>query len=212
MTIANIPLQSPEDCINDALVRIGYRLRVGSIYEGSFASKKALDIYGQTRDELLRQNDWGFAERNVTLTLLKTAPALPGGGYGYIPPQTWNPANNPPLPFYFSYTYPNDCLKVRAIKPQPLFLPSIDPRPVVYKISNDNTYSPPQKIISCYVANAELVYTGQITDPSTWEADFSELICAALARRLAPSVNPDILKIAVPDEAQAEMTAEANQG
>ena len=205
-------LTSPEDIINDSLVRIGYRLRIGSIYEGSFAAKKALDIYGQTRDEILRQNDWGFAERNVVLSLLKTAPALPGGGYGYIPPTVWNPAQNPPLPYLFSYTYPSDCLKVRAIKRTPLFLPNVDPRPVIYKISNDTSGSPAMKILSCNIVNAELTYTGQVTDPTTWEADFAEALCAALARLLAPSVNPDILKIAVPDEAQTKATAEANQG
>jgi hypothetical protein len=208
----SLVLTSPEDIINNSLARIGYKLRIGSIYEGSMAAKKALDIYGQTRDELLRQDDWGFAERNAVLTLIKTAPALPGGGYGYIPPVVWNPATNPPLPYLFSYTYPGDCLKVRALKTTPLVLPVIDPRPVIYKVSNDNSVTPAVKILSCNLPNAELVYTGQVTDPTTWEADFTELLCAALARLLAPGINPEILKIAVPDEAQAMTTAEANQG
>ena len=209
-----LTLTSPEDVINDSLARIGYKLRVGSIYEGSPAAKKALDVYGQTRDELLRQNDWGFAERNVNMTLLKSAPPLPGGGYGYIPPATWNPATNPPLPFYFSYAYPSDCLKVRAIKsPSTYFvLPNMDPRPRLWKIANDNSYNPAQKIICCYVGNAELVYTGQVTDPTTWESDFVESMCTRLAQLLAPTFNPEMLKIVVPDEAQSMATAEANQG
>ena len=78
----SLVLTAPEDLINNALARIGYKLRIGSIYEGSAAAKKALDVYGQARDGLLRQNDWGFAERNIAMTLLKSAPALPGGGYG----------------------------------------------------------------------------------------------------------------------------------
>src|ERR1700677_309918 len=102
---------SPEDLINITLARIGYKGRIGSIWEGSVAAKKVLDIYSQTRDELLRAYDWGFAERNVDLAVLKQAP--PGG---YFPPNTWNPTTYPALPWAFSYTYPSDCLKVRAVK------------------------------------------------------------------------------------------------
>src|ERR1700761_2902088 len=189
----SLVLPAPEDVINAALARIGYKLRIGSIYEGSMAAKKALDIYGQTRDELLRQDDWGFAERNVTMTLLKSAPSLPGGGYGYIPPVTWNATSYPPLPYYFQYAYPSDCLKVRAIKsPNTLIvLPNMDPRPRLWKVFNDNTYNPAQKCIASYVANGELVYTGQVTDPTTWESDFVELMIDRLAQLLAPSINPD---------------------
>src|SRR5687768_489967 len=109
-------ISTVSDVANLALKRIGYALRVGSLYEGSKAANHFLDIYGQTRDELLRQNDWHFAERNVAATVLKTAPA---GGYFDT---AWDPATNPPVPWGYSYTYPTDCLKVRALKPAPGFL------------------------------------------------------------------------------------------
>jgi hypothetical protein len=209
---SSFAIQSPADAVNGALVRIGYKLRVGSLTDGSAAAKKALDIYAQTRDELLRQNDWAFAERNVVLTLLKTAPALTNGGYGYIPPVVWNPATNPPLPWIFEYGFPGDCLKVRAVKSTPLFIPNFNPIPTLFAVVNDSSYTPPQRVIVCDVGSAQLVYTGQITDPTTWDADFCEAIIDQLAQRLAPGLNPDILKLIVPEAAQSQAIAEAEQG
>jgi hypothetical protein len=200
-------VSSPADVVNVALRRIGYKLRVGSLFEGSFAAKQALDIYAQTRDEILRRDDWQFAERNVALTLLKQAPAG-----GYIPPTTWTTAY-PPLPWFFEYAYPSDCLKVRTVKSVPLFLPNFDPQPRVWGLENDNSLVPPAKVILCNVPDAILVYTGQVTDPANWEPDFVEAVCAALGRRLAPVlVGMDALKLAAPDEASSMATAEMEQG
>lgn len=205
--MANV-VTSPEDLINVTLARIGYKGRVGSIWEGSVAAKKVLDIYAQTRDELLRSYDWGFAERNVDLTMLKQAP--PGG---YIPPMTWNPTNYPALPWTFSYTYPSDCLKVRAVKPTPLFIPNFAPVYWKWSVENDQTYAPPQKVILCNVPGAVLTYTGQITNPLDWEADFSEAFAAMLGQRLAPAlVGLDVAKLEAQDSGQQMATSQTEQG
>ena len=90
-------IQSPEDLLNNTLVRLGFKLRIGSIWEGSEQAKKALDIYVQTRDTLLRDGDWPFAERDVQPTLLKAAPPN-----GYVPPTVWSSAY-PPLPWANEY-------------------------------------------------------------------------------------------------------------
>lgn len=200
-------IQSPEDVVNLALARIGFKGRIGSIFEGSAAAKKALDIYAQTRDELLRQFDWGFAERNLDLTLLKTAPAG-----GYIPPITWN-STYPPLPWFFEYAYPLDCLKVRAVKATPIFIPEFDPQPNVFSVENDNALTPSAKVILCNIPGAVLTYTGQITDPTAWEADFAEALAASLGRRLAPTLaNADIAKAEASDEISSTAEAESEQG
>ena len=102
-------VSSPEDVVNLAFVRMGYPMRVGSLYEGSKQAKHALDIYASTRDELLRSTEPLFSEGNIVLSLLKSAPAA-----GYIPPITWNPANHPPYPWLYEYGYPTDCLKIRT--------------------------------------------------------------------------------------------------
>jgi hypothetical protein len=198
---------SPADMINLTLRRIGYNGRVGDLYDGSKAAKNALDVYAQTRDELLRQNDWGFAERNSALTLLKAAPAG-----GYIPPTTWSTAY-PPLPWLYEYARPTDCLKIRAIKAVPLFLPNMDPQPVVFTEANDNVAPATGQVILCNVAGAVLTYSGQVTDPAAWEADFVETFSAALGRRIAPNlVGWEVAKLLAADEQASQTRAEMEQG
>lgn len=201
-------ITSPADVVNLALASIGYKDRIGSIFEGSMPAKQALDIYSQTRDELLRATDYGFAERNLNLTLLKQAPAG-----GYFPPNVWNGTNNPPPPWVFSYTYPTDCLKVRSLKQMPLFVMDFDPQPNVFAIENDNYFTPARKVILCNVPSAMLVYTGQVTDPTTWESDFIEEFADELGRRLAPTLaNMDAAKFAAGAAAQAADNAQRNEG
>jgi len=201
-------ITTPADVVNLALASIGHKDRIGSIYEGSFAAKQALDIYSQTRDEMMRTVDYGFSERNVTLTLLKQAPAG-----GYFPPNAWDGTLNPPPPWVFSYAYPSDTLKVRSIKGIPLFVQNFDPQPNVFAVENDQYYTPARKVILCNVASAMLVYTAQVTDPTTWEADFTEAFAAELGRRLAPTLaNMDAAKFAAAAAAQATANAERTEG
>lgn len=173
-------VNSPADLVNLALVRIGRKDYVANLWEGTDTSDAALNIYGQTRDAVLCEQDWDFAERNVALAVLKTAPAA-----GYFPPNVWNPATNPPVPWQFEYTYPDDCLKIRAIKSSPLMMPNFDPKPVLFSEENDTAFVPPRKVILCNVQAALMVYTGRVTDPLTWKPLFVEALVAALARRLA---------------------------
>lgn len=207
MTVSTSAIQTPADLVNDALRRIGFKMRIASLYDGSEASKIALDIYGQTRDELLRQDDFDFAERSLTMTLLKQAP--PGG---YIPPVMWS-TTYPPLPWMFEYAYPNDCLKVRAIKPQAIFVLDFDPQPVVFTTANDFAFVPAQQVILCNVPNAIMVYTAQVTDLTTWDVDTVEAFSSALGRRLAPAlVGLNAAKLAVEDEQAAFAVAEKERG
>jgi hypothetical protein len=201
--------QSPADLCNQALVRMGYaKGRVGNLYDGSQAAKKFLDVYAQTRDELLRSFDWGFAQRNIALTLLKSAPVN-----GYIPPTMWNPATNPPLPWLFSYAYPGDCLKIRLVKATSLFVPNFDPQPNQPSMANDNSYTPPQRVILSNIPNAVMVYTGQITDPTTFDTGFVESLAAALGRHVTPALmGLEAAKMAAADEQASTATAEMEQG
>lgn len=205
--MANL-LANPADVVNDALKRIGYKLRVASLYDGSEAAGLALDIYGQTRDVLMRDGDWQFVERNVNAALLKSAP--PGG---YFPPNAWTPAAYPPVPWLYSFTFPSDCLKIRALKQQPLFPINADPQPVLYSVLNDNGYATPTRVIVCNIPNPILVYAGRVTNPLDWPVDFAESLSAALARRLAPSLgNLDVERLEAQDEASTTGVAQMMQG
>jgi|SRR6202167_2323494 len=179
MTVA-----SPEEICNLALRRIAYPYPIGNIYEGSPAARVAVEIYGQTRDELLRSADWDFARQAVGLTLLKTAPV---GGYGATP---WTPTNPPP-PWIYEYAYPVGCLLIRSVRPTPAVIPEFDPQPNVFVLGNDASLSVPTKVILTNLPYAQAVFTAQITDPTQWQVSFVEALIAALATRfqlaLAPS-------------------------
>ena len=200
-------ITSPADLVNLSLARIGYKRRIGNLYEGSEAAKVALTLYAQTRDELLRQFGWGFAERVATMTLLKSAPVG-----GYVPPTTWSTAY-PPLPWVYEYAYPSDCLQVRSVRQVPVFLYNPDPQAQLFSVDNDYSLTPPAKVVLCNLQNAVLVYTGQITDPTTWEPDFVEAFAASLGRRMAPSlVGMDPAKMEASDEEASKQIAETGEG
>ena len=199
-------LSSPTDICNDALRRIGWKMRIGSLYDGSEAAKICLDIYGQTRDQLISDGNFDFEERSVVLTLLKQAP--PGG---YFPPTVWTPIY-PALPWGFEYSLPSDFLKVRSVRFQPTFNYNVDPQFNHYSLDNDNGLVPPQRVLLCNVPSAILSYAAQVSDPSAWDIAFTESFAAALGRRLAPAlVGLDATKLAAADEQTEKAVADNTQ-
>ena len=197
-------LQSPADIVNAALAQIGYKDRVANLYEGSKAAKNALDIFGQTRDQLLRMGDWSFAQREVNGTLIKSAP--PGG---YVPPIVWTELSYPPLPWQYEYMYMPDCIKVRAVKPTLILIPNFNPQPYLFRIANDSG----QRVILSNVPNAVITYVGQVTNPTDMPPDFVEAFIAALGRRLAPVLSTmDAVKLEAQAEQLETQIAEHQQG
>ena len=193
-------IQTPEDVINDALARAGFIPRVNSIYEGTTLAKKARDIYSQTRDDLIRNGEWEFAERVASGSLLKQAPG--NGGYIFTP---WTNAYPAP-PWLFEYSYPSDCLKVRSVRYSAVFLPNFNPIFNRFSVENDNSYTPPVKVILCDVPGAIVTYAAQVTDPTTWETDFVEALSAALARRFGAMKDLNTTQVEARDE-DVEMRA-----
>jgi hypothetical protein len=172
---------SVEDIVNQSLRAVGSKRRIGAIYEGSEGARTALELYGQTRDELLREMYPEFARRaNIALTLLKGPP--PPGGYN--PAQPWGPTYAPPG-WLYEYAYPVDCLDVRAIRRPPGLWPSRDPKPAVWRVDNDNTFNPARKVVLTNVAGAIITYCAQVVDPGTWEPLFTAEMVAALAKKFA---------------------------
>lgn len=203
-------ITTPEDIVNAALAKLKAPIRVGKLTEGSAPAKIALDTFGQTRDSLLREGDWGFARRDVNATLLKSAPA---GGYFDT---SWNRVTHPPLPWRFAYEYPSDCLKVRSLRPQPNFIPDFAPSPVLF--DTPNTYilvdavQTQVKCITCMVPSAILTYTGQILDPALWEVGFVNAMIAAMAEILAPAIDPQAQQVENVDQDVEEAQAAHVQG
>ena len=199
----SIVISTPAMAINAALKKIGYKLRVGNLYEGSLAAKHALDIYGQTRDALIMGSDWDFVERTTVGTLLKQAPA------DYVQ-NPWGP-QYPQLPWMFEYSYPGDAIRIRGVKPQAVLVPNPDPRYRRFDVSNDSALSPPQKVVLCNVPNAIIVYAGQITDLTQWDELALETLIDKLGEELGPVLQDlNAARVAaaqaMADKAQADMT------
>ena len=179
---------SVEAVVNQALIEIGARDRISDIFEGSTTATAALEIYGQTRDELLDAGEWPLARRaNVPLTLLKGPP--PAGGYNPLTP--WAPTYPPPG-WLYEYAYPDDMLNLRAVQSQPNAMFDLDPKPATWRTDNDNSLvdrngsvTTQKKIILSNVKNAIATYTAQITDPALWEPGFTRLMVETLSKKLA---------------------------
>ena len=187
---------SVEQIVNEALIAIGYRKRIGDINEGSEASIAALELYGQTRDEILRAQDWPFARAaGVALTLLKGPP--PPGGYN--PGQPWSNIYPSP-PWLYEYAYPSDCLDLLALRGPPRMLPVLDPKPQVWRIDNDLNplvsgnppvaSGPAQKVILAHVKGALATYRRQVTNPLLFEPGFTATLIEALGKKLMPILMP----------------------
>lgn len=183
-----MPDLTVEGLCNMALRRINYPVPIGYVYEGTPAARVAVEIYGQTRDSLIRSFDWDFARQSIGLTLLKTAPV---GGYGYMNP--WTSAY-PPLPWIYEYSYPANALMVRSVRPTPVIIPEYDPQPNIFIVADDPSVTP-SKVICTNLANAQAVVTAQITDPTQWNASFVESLVDSLATQfqqaLAPAADMD---------------------
>lgn len=176
-------VQNPADIVNASLARIGRPESIGSLYDGSEFAQQALATYGQTRDALLREADWGFPRRDVVLTLLKSAP-----GGGYVPGiNPWDAGVNPPRPYQFEYAYPTDCIMLRALKPPDIFQPNFAPYPQNFEIANDavpvtGQDTAPGRVILCYLEDAVATYCGQVTDMAMWDIGFVEALINEMAR------------------------------
>lgn len=178
-----VSLRNPADVVNAALVAMGWRNQVGSLWDGSDAAKLALAVYGQTRDALLRGSDWGFAQYTAPLTVLKIAPA------NYVPPTSWNPTDYPPLPWAFEYAYPADCLQVRSLRATPLFVgPDFDPTPVLFQIANDDVDDVSKRTILANLQDAIATYTRRVTDPSLFSVDFADVLVEKLQETLGAAL------------------------
>jgi hypothetical protein len=196
-------LKNPAEVANAALVRMGFKLRVGSLFDGSDHASSILDIYGQTRDQMLREYDYDFAEQTAALTLLKFVPTA-----GY----PWDPVSMPPAGWAFEYAFPSNALKIRIIQPQPNFLFNPDPQFYPFSEYNDPRFTPPQRVLLSNVQNAQASFTARITDPTTWDVAFTDALAIRLAALLGPELTgADSNRTTIPQAAGEQATSELEQ-
>lgn len=161
-----------EGLCNQALDIIGFKgRRIGSMYDGTPAARVALENYGFTRDQLLNLDMPYWAQRNVVLTLVSTAP----DNYTV----EWAPPL-PPIDYKYSYAYPDDCVQPLFIISTPVFRPIWKPKFIPFDVFSA---TPDSRFIVTNAKDAILVYTGRVDDPNLWQEDFTLKLISALAEK-----------------------------
>ena len=169
-----------ESVCNAALDIIGYKRHIGNIFEGSMASRIALDVWAQTRDETLSATRPRWARKDSGMIVKRQAPA------DFYQSTNWN-TTFPPFPYLFEYEYPPDCLVPLQVKARP-FVASAPWRPRYIPFREATDAVDETNVILTNQANAVLTYIAQILDPSLWHDEFTALIIQSLAQKFAPLV------------------------
>lgn len=143
---------------NMALARIGVSSFISSLNEASNEARVLNLFYEQMRDFALRDHDWNFARRRVVLA----------------------DAGTPPTNWAFKYTYPSDCLRARTIVRSGMRTPRNDQR-VAFEVASEGS----QRVIYTDQAQAELVYTARITDPTLYDPMFESALAFLIAAEVA---------------------------
>lgn len=158
-----------EEIVNIALHHLGVE-RIASIDEDSKRAKLMKDLYGLTRDEVLRSATWGFAMKRVKLTQLSTPPA-----FGYTA----------------QFNLPTDYLKIHDISDYDPKRGSGSRHPEDY----NNPYHLQYKVENGKIlANAETLYLRYIfrqTDVQMYPSDFIECFSRTLASKACYSLTQD---------------------
>lgn len=170
------------DIVNRALEMIGSQVQVtGSnpTFDGTVAGNAAGVLYTPAVELVMRESNPSFARRTAALVAA---------------------AGSPITPWTQKYTYPADCMRMRALRPASYS--ANDPQPVRGAIAFDSVAA--LKVIVTNAASALAVYTSN----AVVESQFDPSFCEALARKLA---NPLAMALQGRPDFSRELLAEAQQ-
>ncbi|GAA0494745.1 hypothetical protein [Tatumella punctata] len=157
------------EVINRALVKIGSE-RLMSETDNNKASRTIEAIYDGLLDRLLRNYRWAFAIKRVQIAPLSDHPV-----YGYR----------------FAYQLPSDCLRIDAVGDNM-------PHHLHERIHNFHGRPLWQREGNTVVTDIEppmfFRYGARITDPSQWDAAFTDAFCCFLASEMAEAITQSSTK------------------
>lgn len=153
-------MNNTEIC-NLALSYIG-KGSIASIEENNENARQCKLHYDHQRKMLLRDYNWGFAKRIVTLAEVNTK--IPGWKY--------------------VYKYPAACLAVRRIFNDNMMLPARDTSQYEIMIINDS-----DTVLCSNIENAKCEYTYDVTNGEVFTSEFDEALARALASALCLALN-----------------------
>lgn len=154
---------SDTDVANLALLAIGVKDMLGSLYDTTPQGRACARLYRPTLESMLAAAPWGFARKSTALTLREATP---------------------PAPWHFEYERPADCVFIRQVQTA-ASLPG-DYWPYAQGSVNG------APVIHTDVAGAVLTYNAMVEAPSLWSPAFLDAMTSALASRLALSVSGSI--------------------
>jgi hypothetical protein len=141
---------------NMALSHLG-KYVITALTDDTQEARKCNLYYDFARDFVLRGFPWNFAEKRLALTLLS---AVEPTGYDY------------------AYTYPTDCVKARRLYNE---VEGGEPIKFVINVNDDLD----TKYIYTDEADAILVYTARVEDPTLFDSSFVVALSFYLASLLA---------------------------
>ena len=165
---------------------------INSLSEPTTEARVCNQFYEHTRDTLLQAYPWRFAGKTQSLAELTNDRA---GQWGY------------------AYKRPNDCLKVRWVRPA---FSSADPCQQSQQEEISNPFDVEGETIYCNLSPAFLRYTWAVTDPTKFPPLFVDALSWALTVRLAMPITRDMkqrndaYRLAQVARGEAE-TADANE-
>lgn len=141
---------------NLALSHVGSSDRITSLTEQTEPARLCNIMYNISREFVLQDFDWAFAERNELLALLDITPT----GYEY------------------AYQYPNGCIHAREI------YQAVDGEaPIDFAVVTQESQT--SKMVLTDEENARLVYTGDIKNTTMFSPSFVMAFSYQLAANIA---------------------------
>lgn len=187
---------SDTEICNQALSLAGVRTQIASLTENSPSAKACLLFYANTRDALLREAQWNFANTFVTLALRVALPGTPEsvavGGTVWLdtyPAPGWN----------YEYAYPANCIVTRQVIPQgqwAAFLAraqTIGPWKAVaeFAVPFEISSKSGETVINSNAQQGILCYTRRVENDAQWDPQFREAMVARLAYKIAVPLSGD---------------------
>lgn len=157
-------MPSDEHICSMALREAGLTTTIASLDESSPEARACKLFYHNTRDTVLRDHPWNFAQKSKRLSQV----AAPDGydDYDYV------------------YVYPADCIKARVVRA------SGDKTPREFEVRHHPTED--YRVILTDQAAAILDYTMVAANPDVYDAGFVDALALRLGARLAADLRKDL--------------------
>lgn len=147
---------------NLAFAALGEKAFIQSLDEASVHARYANLFYDQARRAALRSHPWSFARQEKTLALLSDQHS-----------NRWK----------YRYAMPEKCIRARYIENG--YTPDKVPFEVALNTDGES------KVILTNQANAKLIFTYDVENPTLFDAGFVDAFVYALAHRLCPTIAPN---------------------